>query len=134
MIPPAPSVTFNTVATPSQSSILVAQVTVRAKTQSVEVTSRDGADHNDMFAQSQMELRGPPITRSDLLARQTMANRFSLTPYLCDLLAFGESEDASPPDRAGRHAIALPPRNIRNKLKEISVLSLVYTPIAVFAE
>ena len=54
-----------------------------------------------MLALRKMALRGHPINRRDRLARQTMAYRLSLTPWLYNFLVFGGAKTLLP-QRAAR--------------------------------
>ena len=91
------------------SSIRVEQVTVQTRTQSVEVTRPSEAQ--TMLALQRLALVGPPLTREDRLARQSLASRLTLSPELYNLLVFGEDEEGHLPDQIadGPPTCATPP-------------------------
>ena len=83
------------------------QVTVRTKTQSMEVDRPD--DSRSLLALRKLALTGPPITRGDRLARQTMGNSLSLSLELYNLLVFCETDDTAPGSTAPPRIGAGPP-------------------------
>ena len=91
---------------PTSSSIRVEQVTVSTRTQSIEVT-RPNDDARTMLNLQRLAMTGAPLTREDRMARQTLANRLSLSPELYNLLVFGEMSDDTEP--TGTATCALPP-------------------------
>ena len=81
------------IASSTAGSIRVEQVTVHTKTQSMEVSPAVSSQSQEMFKLHRLALRGPPLSREDRLARQTLAAHLSLSPELYNMLVFGESSD-----------------------------------------
>ena len=96
---------------PGNSSIRVEQVTVSTRTQSIEVTRPSEDTDRTMFSLQRLAMTGPPLTREDRLARQTLASRLSLSPELYNLLVFGEvaQDTETPALDSGPATCALPP-------------------------
>ena len=103
--PNAPDVSTDPVI---NSSIRVEKVTVH-RTQSVEVTRP--SETQTMIALQRLALTGPPLTREDRLARQSLANRLTLSPQLYNLLVLGEDEEGHLPEQIedGPPTCAAPP-------------------------
>ena len=96
---------------PGNSSIRVEQVTVSTRTQSIEVARPSEDTGRTMLGLQRLAITGPPLTREDRLARQTLANRLALSPELYNLLVFGEvAQDTETPALvSGTATCALPP-------------------------
>ena len=77
-------------------AVRVEQVTM-TRTQSVEVTRL--SETQTMVSLQRLALAGPPLTREDRLARQTLASRLTLAPEIYNLLVFGEDEEGHLPQQ-----------------------------------
>ena len=95
------------------SSFRVEQVTVQTRTQSVEVTRPN--ESQTMIALQRLALTGPPSSREDRLARQSLASRLTLSTELYNLLVFGEDDEGHLPEQIedGPPTCAAPPGTAR---------------------